>query len=79
LIIKYGKGTSYYKYRGVERLVQLKIAKKRVELTDTPPIYLKLENNGEDNWEGIVRLDKLGFLIATDTYPKTILGFVKYP
>ncbi len=79
LIIKYGKGASYYKYKGVERLVQLEITKRRVALTDVPPIYLKLKNNGGDNWEGIARLDKLGFLIATDTYPKTILGFVKYP
>jgi hypothetical protein len=28
------------------------------------------------NWEGLVRLDDYGFLLATDKYPRTILAFV---
>jgi hypothetical protein len=31
------------------------------------------------NWEAIVRLDDLGFLIASDKYPETEIGFVPLP
>jgi len=35
-----------------------------------------LPGNDARNWEGIVRLDNRGFLLATDKFPTTILGFV---
>jgi hypothetical protein len=31
------------------------------------------------NWEGLVRLDDRGFLLVTDLFPGTILGFVPAP
>jgi hypothetical protein len=31
------------------------------------------------NWEAIARMDDLGFLIATDEHPQTILAFVAIP
>ena len=47
-----------------------------VQLTDTPPIQLQLLSDDLRNWEGIVRLDNLGFLLVTDKFPRTMLGFV---
>lgn len=70
-------------FNRVERLVEFEIdgANGRIELTDTPPIQLQLVGSrNERNWEGIVRLEEAGlegFLIMTDEFPKTILGFVK--
>jgi len=53
---------------------------KGISLTDTAPLQLALESDGESrNWEGIVRLDDLGFIIISDKFPKTILAFVQYP
>jgi hypothetical protein len=49
----------------------------------TPPIYLQLLPGGiSRNWEGVVRyqdgeLD--GFLLVTDEFPTTMLGFVPRP
>jgi hypothetical protein len=31
------------------------------------------------NWEGLVLFDQRGFLVATDKYPGTLLGFVEMP
>ncbi len=53
---------------------------KGISLTDTAPLQLALESDGESrNWEGIVRLDDLDFIIITDKFPKTMLAFVQYP
>jgi hypothetical protein len=42
-----------------------------------PPIQLELiDDLHPRNWEGLVRLDPHGFLLATDTYPETLLAFV---
>ena len=52
----------------------------KIVLTGTPPVQLQLLASGKGNarnWEGIVRLDKRGFLIVSDEHPRTILGFVK--
>ena len=48
------------------------------ELTDTPPILLRLDASVGRNWEGIARLGDRGFLIATDKFPETLLGFVPH-
>ena len=37
-----------------------------------------LDSDNSRNWESIARLDDKGFLIATDKYPKMILGFVPF-
>ena len=63
--------------RSVEQLVELAWTGARVERTATPPIVLqRIDDRTTRNWEGLVRLDDRGFLLATDTYPQTLLGFV---
>ena len=62
--------------RPVERLVALSYDGSTLALMDVPA--LELINKDPDkprNWEGIVRLDKRGFLLVTDKWPQTILGF----
>jgi hypothetical protein len=80
LVRQYGQGPSHSQSEIVERLVEFQIIGEKIIRTQTPPIQLILSASGEArNWEGIVRLEGLGFLIATDRYPQTILGFVPYP
>lgn len=73
---KFGKGKTHAQYPQVERLVEFQYGDAGITLTDTPPLQLVLPNADARNWEGIARLDNRGFLIATDAYPQTILGFV---
>lgn len=70
--------TVYFSNSGsVERLLELHFTGSRFELTQTDPIYLSQDSKGESrNWEGIVKLDDIGFVIATDKHPRTILAFV---
>lgn len=75
---KFGKGVTHTKQLHVERLVEFQYTSSGITLTDTLPIQLQLENDAR-NWEGIARLDGRGFLIATDTFPNTLLGFVAMP
>ena len=49
-----------------------------IVLTETPPIQLELGPESR-NWEGLVRLEDRGFLLMTDKFPGTILGFVGVP
>jgi len=75
---KFGIGKSHSKAERVERILQLHFSKNGITLSDQPPLYLKLSlDKDARNWEGIARLDTLGFLIITDTYPRTIFGFVR--
>jgi hypothetical protein len=64
----------------VERLVAFRIEEGLIKIDTThPPINLTLLQEGEArNWEAIARLNNRGFLIATDRFPGTILGFVPY-
>ncbi|NOX16876.1 MAG: hypothetical protein GXO87_01150 [Chlorobi bacterium] len=78
LVKKYGIGETNEMYPGIERLIQLQVAENGIELVDRAPIYLKLNNDGGRNWEGIAKLDDRGLLIVTDKFPSTILGFVKF-
>lgn len=73
---QYGRGTSHKRYYNVERLVEFELKQDRIVLSDRPPIQLEMVDVEGRNWEGLVRLDKLGFLLATDKHPETILGFV---
>ena len=76
----YGTGESHAQSEYVERLVQFLFTDEGIIIADSPPIQLQLLENGEArNWEGIVRLDELGFLLMTDKKPGTILGFVPIP
>ena len=80
LIRQYGQGPSHAQSEIVERLVEFQIVDGKISRTQTPPIQLELAASGEArNWEGIARLDGLGFLIVTDQHPETILGFVPFP
>jgi hypothetical protein len=78
LATKFGMGETNAAYPGIERLIQLEITETEIKLVDRAPIYLKLNDDGGRNWEGIAKLDDMGLLIITDKFPSTILGFVKF-
>ncbi len=73
---RHGRGPTHAQEPTVERLLQLSIGEEGLALTDTPPIQLSLMEGEARNWEGIVALDDLGFLIVSDTYPRTIFSFI---
>jgi hypothetical protein len=73
-----GQGATHSQYNQVERLLELQYTAQGIQRTDTPPIQLTLIPDAR-NWEGIVRLDKRGFLLVTDKFPETILAFVPAP
>ncbi len=75
---KYGIGKSHLNTKVVERLLKFKVINDTIQLAEKSPVYLKLDGNDSRNWEGIAKLDNLGFLLATDTFPETILAFIKY-
>ena len=58
--------------------VEFQYNEEGITRIDQPPIQLQLLPDDLRNWEGIVRLDDRGFLIVTDKFPETILGFVPY-
>lgn len=78
LATRYGEGPTHQGFAAVERLVELQVFDDAVELVDAPPIQLELVADGADsrNWEGLARLDDQGFLMVTDAFPRTMLGFV---
>jgi hypothetical protein len=56
----------------------MKIEEFGIQLVESAPLYLRLNLDGESRtWEGIVRLDDIGFLLVTDSFPRTIFGFVR--
>jgi hypothetical protein len=71
-----GVGNSHAGSETVERLIELEITPDGIALTGTAPIWLQLLPDEARNWEGLVRLDELGFLLVTDKFPDTILAFV---
>lgn len=76
---RYGEGSTHTQHTAVERLVEFQYSDSGIRLTDTPPIQLELLPILARNWEGLVRLDDRGFLLITDQFPGTILGFVPLP
>ncbi|MBI5031945.1 MAG: hypothetical protein HZB51_15550 [Chloroflexi bacterium] len=76
LTLRYGKGKTHAQFPQVERLVEFQISDAALTLADTPPIQFRLPDNNARNWEALARLDNRGFMIATDSFPQTILGFV---
>ncbi len=77
---RFGDGPTHAQYQTVERLVEFQYTPAGIVLTDTPPIQLQLlDDQNSRNWEGIVRLNNRGFLLVTDKFPTTMLGFVSYP
>lgn len=80
LALQYGVGRMHAEYAVVERLIQFEIRETLIQRVDTPPLQLVLVSNlTARNWEGIVVLDGRGFLLVTDSFPDTQLGFVAYP
>ncbi len=76
----YGEGPTHALNKTVERLVELQLSEDGIVLSDSEPIQLQLlGDSASRNWEAIARLDDRGFLLATDQYPETILGFVELP
>ena len=74
---RYGLGPTHSRSATVERLVEFQYTDTQILATRRAPIQLELlEDDRARNWEGLVRLDQRGFLLMTDRYPKTILGFV---
>jgi hypothetical protein len=74
----HGIGESNSQYDPVERLLQFQLTDNGITITKYRPIYIKLKNNEGRNWEGLAKFDSLGFLIATDRYPETILAFLPF-
>ena len=77
LVLGYGLGATHRNYNHIERLVEFQYSEQGITRIDQPPLYLQL-NAIQHNWEGVVRLDQRGFLLATDKFPNTLLGFVPY-
>ncbi len=79
LLVRYGTGPTHAQKPQVERLLELQVTPAGIVLTDRPPLQLQLSNEAARNWEGLVRLDERGFLLVTDKFPGTLLGFVPRP
>lgn len=60
--------------RSVERLLELRDDGTAVRSTGRV-IRLMREERAR-NWEGLARLDHRGFVVVTDEWPRTVLGFV---
>jgi len=74
----YGLGESHLKNEPVERLIKLNLTEEEFIVADEPPLYLRLlENDEARNWEGLVRFGEEGFLMITDKFPDSILGYFK--
>lgn len=77
---RWGEGATHARFDTVERLVAFQITPDGIKLVDWPPIQLQLiDDDHARNWEGIVELDRRGFLLVTDTFPESLLGFVPAP
>lgn len=80
LTARYGAGETHSHNVTVERLLECKYSDSGVTLVAAPPLQLELlGDDSPRNWEGLVRLDERGFLLATDEHPETILAFVPLP
>ena len=78
-ILKFGVGKSHKNSQNIERLLEFQISDTLIYRTGTPPIQIKLSSNGKGrNWEGVAKLENYGFLIITDYFPGTVLGYIKY-
>ena len=79
LILEYGEGKTHSENEPVERLVQLQIGVNQISRIEQAPTYLQLlDYNIARNWEGVVMLDDLGFLLITDSFPGSQLGFCPF-
>jgi len=72
---RFGDGETHSEGGAVERLVEMELGPDGVRLTDRAPMQIALHGEPR-NWEGLVRMGD-GFLVATDKFPSTILGYVE--
>ena len=75
---QFGKGETHQKNEHVERLLEFQITNDGVVPSGTRPVEIVLEENNPRNWEGLVKMDDLGFLIISDEHPETIFAFIPY-
>ena len=75
---RYGRGETHGRSESVERLLELQYTPAGITLVERPPIALRLQP-GDRNWEGLVRWSERGFLVVTDRFPETMLGYVPRP
>jgi hypothetical protein len=74
---EFGQGETHSQSIVVERLLEFQFSEQGIVRSDSPPIQLQLAGDNQTrNWEAIARLDDLGFLLATDEHPQTLLAFV---
>ena len=78
IVMKYKEGKSHQNSDVVERLIEFEFNENKIQLSGREPIQIELDEKASRNWEGIVRLDDRGFLVATDKYPEMILGFIPF-
>lgn len=77
LISKFGLGISHKSENPIERLVQFNIDNDKICIVNKAPIYIELMKGESRNWEGLAKYKSDGFLMVTDTFPETILAFIK--
>ncbi len=73
---RWGVGPSHAGTWACERIVTIDLGPPLQVVG--PPVHLVLSEQSR-NWEGLVRLDDKGWLIVTDSHPRTILAFVPRP
>ena len=78
IVMKIKEGKSHQNSDVVERLIEFEFNEDKIQLSGREPIQIELDEKASRNWEGIVRLDDRGFLVATDKYPEMILGFIPF-
>jgi hypothetical protein len=77
---EFGQGSTHARNLSVERMIELQYIGGIVTLADSQPVQLELiADLNTRNWEALALLNDLGFLVMTDTYPETILGFIPFP
>ena len=76
VLMNIDEGATHKMYDHVERLVEYKIYKNKIQRTANDPVQFVI-NKESRNWEGVVRFDNKGFIVVVDEYPRTILAFVK--
>jgi hypothetical protein len=72
----YAPGRTHREQKAVERLIELRYSRGKINVTQQPPIQIELQTNESRNWEGLARIDDLGFIAITDKFPATILAFI---
>ena len=75
LLNNLSKGSTHKQFDHIERLVEFKIEGNNIIRTNNAPIYLELNKNSR-NWEGLVRINKNGFILIVDEHPRTILAYL---